>query len=112
MSITSLVGRKLVVSYSFLKDLHIEFSQQEGKQLLTVEGTIMESAKVFETLKLVRRGNTIFITVYASMPFWKGTKSPDFNQTKTMNLPQGTYDIQYKGKKKDTTFIKKVKVEV
>jgi hypothetical protein len=110
MSVTRFIGKKLPVDYRFLNDFRVNFSEEKNRQSLTASGSIMESAKVFEKLEIIRRDNTIFIKVFASLPFWKRQKTPDFNEIKEMNLSPGTYDIHYIGSGKQSTFIKKINV--
>jgi hypothetical protein len=111
MNFTRFIGRRLVVDYHLLKDLRIHLARDEGRMALVVEGSIMESAKVFEALKVKTNANTIFVTVYASLPFWNRSGSPDFKATSELTLSPGTYEIRYAGTGSETTFLKKVNVE-
>jgi hypothetical protein len=79
--------------------------------MLVVEGSIMESAKVFETLKIATSANTILVTVYASLAFWNRSGSPDFKVTNELALSPGTYEIRYAGIGSETIFLDKVQVE-
>lgn len=112
MNLAHLIGRRLVVAYRLLKDLHVEFtSRGGGTTLLVVEGSIMESAKVFESVGVVTSDHTLFITIYASLPFWNRSGSPDFRATSTLKLKPGIYEIRYADTGNETVFLKQVEIK-
>lgn len=111
MSISNFVGKKIVVDYRLLKDLSIDLVKQEGRKVLIVEGSIMESAKVFESVKIHTKTRTIFITVYSSLAFWNKKGSPDFKAVMELTLSPGSYDIQYIGTGKERILLKNINVK-
>jgi len=105
-------GRKGIVDYPVLTDFSIDLTAVEGTPALTVKGTMMESARVFHSLEVRIEATTILITVFASLISWKKGGSPDFQETKKLDLKPGVYDIYYSGYKGQKTFIKKVQWEI
>ncbi len=111
MSLINLIGRKLPVDFRLLKDLHVELARQaQGTALLTVQGAIMESAKVFESLGVITQGHTVFITVYACLPFWNRRGSPDFRATSILRLDPGIYAIRYASTATQSVLIKEIEL--
>ncbi|MFM6546850.1 MAG: hypothetical protein ACKPH4_24585, partial [Microcystis panniformis] len=72
--------------------------------------TIVESAKVVESIEITPQRNEILITIYASLVIWNRHGSPDFNVTKSLQLAPGTYDIQYVSKDRVKTLLKRVEI--
>ena len=107
---SNLIGRGLIVSYKLIKDLSVELSGDGTRRTLVVAGTIMESAKVFEALKVKTRGQQMLITVYASLAFWNRQGSPDFEATHELDSESGDYEVFYLGEGDRTDFVKKLKV--
>lgn len=105
-----LIGRGFIVSYQLIKDLSVELSGDGTRRTLVVSGSIMESAKVFESLKVKTSGQQILITVYASLPFWNKQGSPDFKATHELDLEPGDYEVLYLGEGDTTNFVKHLKV--
>jgi hypothetical protein len=114
MKFANFFGRKLIVDYSLLQNLKLDIVKRDEDEqvLLTLESSIMESAKVFDSVEVTTRDNTIRITVYASLvALWNQNGSPDFKVTKTLNLLPGVYEIEYVGQNGETTFLKKVQID-
>jgi hypothetical protein len=108
--LANLFGRRLVVDYSFLHNLHFHLIQSDHQILLTLSGTIIESAKVVESIEIVPRGNAILITIYAALAVWNSSGSPDFEITKPLQLVPGIYDIQYLGRGGVKTLLNRVEI--
>lgn len=108
---SSLIGRGLIVSRQLIKDLSVELGGGAGTRgTLVVAGSIMESAKVFESLKVETRGRQILLTVYASLAFWNKQGGPDFRATHELDLEPGDYEVLYLGEGEETDFVKNIKV--
>jgi hypothetical protein len=109
-SIGNLLGRDLVVDYALLNNFHLQLIQPNEPILFRLSGTIMESAKVVESIRLIPQHNEIQITIYASLVIWNRQGSPDFDLTKSLQLASGNYDIQYLGKNRTKTFLRRVEI--
>ena len=108
MNLARLVGRKLIVNYQLLHNFNCHFTRGEGRQVeMKVEGMIMESAKVFESLEAAVEGETISLTVYASLVFWNRGGSPEFEVTRVLGLAPGTYTVQYVDQDRQATVLQK-----
>lgn len=110
MGTLSMLGRKLVVDYSLLKDLNISITCSDAAVLISVEGSIMESAKVFRTMQANLKNHTIAITIYASLAFWDRCGSPEFRAVRKLALVDGVYEIVYCGKASKKTFLKRFEI--
>lgn len=110
LHLANFIGLRLVVDYSLLHDLNIHLSQSEGILSIRLEGSIVESAKVVESVEVTPTPGAILVTIYASLAIWNKNGSPDFSVTKPLNLLPGIYDIQYLGKGGERTFLKKVEI--
>ena len=97
MGFNRLIGRKMVVRYTLLKDLDVRLIERNGRTLLSVRGSIVESFKVFDSVAVTMEDRTISLTVYASLKFWCREGSPEFSVTEELHLPSGTYTIEYAG---------------
>lgn len=97
MGFNRLIGRKMVVRYTLLKDLGVRLFEREDHTLLGVRGSIVESSKVFDAISVTVEDRKIRVTVYASMVLWHRDGSPDFDATAELRLRPGTYAIEYAG---------------
>ncbi len=105
-----IVGQKVVVDYRLIKDLQVRFTREDGDVTVDIEGEIMESAKNFKAVHISAHESSIYITVYASLVFWKKNGSPVFSASHRLRLPPGLYSVFYLGDRRKTTFLKKVRV--
>lgn len=109
VSLGRIIGRRMVVDLTLLKDLEVRLVESDSRGLLSVRGSIMESSKVFDTLGLAAKGRTIRLTVYASLAFWHRGGSPDFSVTEELRLPPGTYTVEYAGGEGEPVFLREIR---
>jgi hypothetical protein len=109
-SITNLLGRDLIVDYALLHNFHLQITQPGQQISFLLSGTILESAKVVQSVKLTPQRHEILITIFASLVIWNRNGSPDFNLTKSLLLTSGTYDIYYLGKNRAKTFLQQMEI--
>jgi hypothetical protein len=91
----SFLGRHIAVDYSVLKDFHVSFEKIRGDISLKSSGTIMESAKVFESIQVKTSRQRLLVTVYDSLAFWNRKGSPDFSASTNVSLRSGKYEVWY-----------------
>jgi hypothetical protein len=92
----SFLGRHIAVDYSLLKDLHVDFDISGVNVKVNARGSIMESAKVFEKMRVEVGQRELLVTVYSSLVFWNKKGSPDFSTSVDVTLPPGRYDVFYR----------------
>jgi hypothetical protein len=110
MRLSRLLGRRMPVDYAILQNLRVAARTEDGRTLLVVSGTMMESARVFDSLGVAVAGRTISLTIFASLVFWRRGGSPDFDVTREVALSPGTYEVRYVGPDRATTSIQRLKV--
>lgn len=110
MQLANLLGRGLVVDHSLLSPLNVDVTTTNEKPVLHVSGSIMESAKVYQGLRVTVQHQTILLTVLSSLMFWKRSGSPDFDDTYPLNVPSGTYRLEYIDQSGNRKFLKSVKI--
>jgi hypothetical protein len=98
------------VDYALLKDLRVETRTEDGRIHFAVSGTIMESARVFDSLELAVDGRTVVLTVFASLVFWRRHGSPDFAVSREVALSPGAYEVRYAGPNGATATIRPLDV--
>lgn len=110
MTLSRLIGCRMVVDYPLLNRFEVEVAPGPGGVELIASGTIMESAKVFEELQVEVQGHTILVTIYAALVIWKSNGSPDFRATQAIHVTPGEYELRYRGSNTAITALKRVTI--
>ena len=101
----SFLGRHIAVDHSLLKDFRVDFQKKGGGVLIKSRGSIMESAKVFDSVRVRPAQSELLVTVYASLAFWNKSGSPDFSASVELALEPGRYDAWYKSPRAPPVFL-------
>lgn len=110
MGISHLVGRGFAVDLSLIEGLRVDLREVEGRTDLIIEGSLMESAKVFQKTSVKINDGKIMVTIFASLAFWNRAGKPDFNVAYRLSLQPREYDIVYRDQSGRTTNLKKIKI--
>jgi len=102
---SELLGTRMAVDYSLLKELRLRLERKGADLLLEVSGTIMESAKVFHSVGVKPAEDRLLLTVYASMVFWNKQGSPDFQTAVKLALAPGEYHVWYESPRTQPAFL-------
>lgn len=85
------------VPFLLVADLHLEVVPADRTRHLRVSGTLMESARVFNSVQLEVRDDQVFVTVTSSFLEYLPGGGPDFNVELAASLTAGrTYTVYYR----------------